>query len=204
MVQTQVAETSVTKSERLGVLVQTGLLAGPFMSMIDSSVVNVALPDIAKALHSTLATVQWVASAYLLALGMALTGTAYLAKRFGTKQVYLVSLIGFTVSSVLCAVAPSVCTLIAARVVQGVFGAALVPLAMNMLFGKAKAGNQVSAAAGMILFACDRAISRRRSRSLGGLANDFPGQCSCWHPGGDWGETSAWYHRASGDQWGTL
>jgi EmrB/QacA subfamily drug resistance transporter len=155
MVQTQVAESSGTKStkpERLGVMVQTGLLAGPFMSMIDSSVVNVALPDIANALHSTLATVQWVASAYLLALGMALTGTAYLAKRFGTKQVYLVSLLGFTVSSALCAVASSVWTLIAARVVQSVFGAPLVPLAMNMLFGKGKAGNQMSAAAGMILF----------------------------------------------------
>ncbi|WP_067931768.1 DHA2 family efflux MFS transporter permease subunit [Alicyclobacillus kakegawensis] len=151
-------------NERLGVLVQTGLLAGPFMSMVDSSVVNVALPDMAMALHSSLTKVQWVASAYLLALGMSLTGTVYLAKRFGTKQVYLVSLIGFTLSSVLCALAPSAGTLIAARVMQGVFGAPLVPLAMNMLLGKGKAGKQISAVAGMILF-----LAPAVGPSLGGV-----------------------------------
>ncbi|SFU58495.1 MDR family MFS transporter [Alicyclobacillus macrosporangiidus] len=164
MNQTQIADTHVAETERLGVMVQIGLLAGPFMSMLDSSVVNVALPDMAKALHSSLATVQWVASAYLLALGMALTGTAYLAKRFGTKQIYLLSLIGFTVSSVLCAVAPSIWTLIGARVVQGVFGAPLVPLAMNMLLGKGSVGNQMSAAAGLILF-----LAPAVGPSLGGV-----------------------------------
>ncbi|MCL6627869.1 MAG: MFS transporter, partial [Alicyclobacillus shizuokensis] len=161
---TQTADTHGAETERLGVLVQIGLLAGPFMSMIDSSVVNVALPDMAIALDSSLATVQWVASAYLLALGMSLTGTVYLAKRFGTKPVYLVSLIGFTVSSVLCALAPSAGTLIADRVMQGVFGAPLVPLAMNMLLGKGKAGKQISAAAGMILF-----LAPAVGPSLGGV-----------------------------------
>lgn len=152
MDQIRVEDTDGVGRERLGVLIQAGLLAGPFMSMIDSSVVNVALPDMAAALHSSLAIVQWVASAYLLALGVALAGTAYLARRFGTKSVYLSSLIGFSICSVFCAGSPTIGMLIFARVAQGVFGAPLVPLAMNMLLGKGKAGNQMSALAGVILF----------------------------------------------------
>ncbi len=150
--QSQSCNRSVIEPYRLGALVQAGLLAGPFMSMIDSSVVNVALPDMATQMHTSLAMVQWVASAYLLALGMALAGTAYLAKRFGTKQIYFASLVTFTMASVLCAISPGVRTLIFFRILQGVFGAPLVPLAMNMLLGKGKAGQQMSAVAGMILF----------------------------------------------------
>lgn len=157
-------------SGRLGVMVQSGLLAGPFMSMIDSSVVNVALPAMAAGMHSALATVQWVASAYLLALGMALTGTDYLAKRFGTKRIYLVGLAGFTLSSALCAISPNIDTLIFARVLQGIFGAPLVPLAMNMLMGKGKAGKQISATAGMILF-----LAPAVGPSLGGVLIHWAG-----------------------------
>jgi EmrB/QacA subfamily drug resistance transporter len=135
----------------LGVMALIGVLAGPFMTMIDSSIVNIALPDMASELHGSLANVQWVVSAYLLALAVALTGTAFLAKRFGTHRTYLVSLAGFTVTSALCAFAPSLTLLIGARILQGVFGAPLIPLAMNMLFGGG-AMKQMPAAAGMMLF----------------------------------------------------
>ncbi|HKI57914.1 MAG TPA: MFS transporter, partial [Trueperaceae bacterium] len=128
-----------------------GILAGPFMTMIDSSIVNIALPDMARELHGSLGNVQWVVSAYLLALAVALTGTAYLAKRFGTHRIYLLSLAGFTVTSALCAFAPSLPLLIGARILQGVFGAPLIPLAMNMLFGGGVV-KQMPAAAGMMLF----------------------------------------------------
>ncbi len=136
---------------RLGVLAMVGILAGPFMTMIDSSIVNIALPDIAGELQASLGSVQWVVSAYLLALAVALTGTAYLAKRFGTHRIYLLSLAGFTVTSALCAFAPSLPLLIGARILQGVFGAPLIPLAMNLLFGGG-ALRQMPAAAGMMLF----------------------------------------------------
>ncbi len=75
------------------------LLAGPFLSMVDSNIVNVALPAIAGQLHAALATAQWVLSGYLLALAAALAASAYLAKRFGARRVYLASLIGFTLAS---------------------------------------------------------------------------------------------------------
>ena len=75
---------------RLGPLVQYALLAGPLLSMLDSSVVNVAVEPIARELHAGLTTVQWTVSGYLLALGAGLAGTAYLARRFGTPSIGLV------------------------------------------------------------------------------------------------------------------
>jgi hypothetical protein len=71
---------------RLGPLVQYALLAGPLLSMLDSSIVNVAVEPIARELHASLSTVQWTVSGYLLALGAGLAGTAYLARRFGTGR----------------------------------------------------------------------------------------------------------------------
>ncbi len=131
---------------------QAGLLAGPFLSMLDSNIVNVALPDIALQLHSSLEMAQWIVSGYLLALAAVLATSAYLAKRFGSSRVYLVSLLGFTVASALCALAPTIDVLIAARALQGALGAPLVPLAMGMLLGQRGAARQMPAAAGIVLF----------------------------------------------------
>jgi MFS family permease len=137
---------------RLGFWAQAGLLAGPFLSMIDSSVINVALPAMARSLHSSIAGVQWVASAYLLALGLGTPIAAYVAKRWGTERIYALSLFGFTAASGLCALAPTVPVLVTVRILQGAFGALLVPLAMNMLLGGDRARSRMSAAAGMVLF----------------------------------------------------
>ncbi len=132
---------SMSSSSRssLTAATQVGLLAGPFLSMLDSNIVNVALPDIALQLHSSLETAQWIVSGYLLALAAVLAASAYLAKRFGTSRVYLASLLGFTLASALCALAPTMGVLIAARALQGALGAPLVPLAMGMLLGQGAA-----------------------------------------------------------------
>src|SRR5215471_259345 len=131
---------------------QAGLLAGPFLSMLDSNIVTVALPDIALQLHSSLETAQWIVSGYLLALAAVLAASAYLARRFGTGRVYLASLLGFTLASALCALAPTMGFLIAARALQGALGAPLVPLAMGMLLGQGGVARQMSPAAGIVLF----------------------------------------------------
>jgi hypothetical protein len=103
-------------SGRLSPLAQLGLLVGPLLSMVDSSIVNVAVPDVAAELGASLDTVQWVVSGYLLSLAAALAATSYLARRFGTRRVYAASMIGFVLASALCAVAPSAPALIVARV----------------------------------------------------------------------------------------
>ena len=137
---------------RLGPLVQYALLAGPLLSMLDSSIVNVAVEPIARELHAGLTTVQWTVSGYLLALGAGLAGVAYLARRYGTLPVYRVSVIAFTVASALCALAPDARVLVAARVVQGLVAAPLVPLAMSMLLGGTSRTRSISPLAGIMLF----------------------------------------------------
>jgi EmrB/QacA subfamily drug resistance transporter len=137
---------------RLIPLVQYALLAGPLLSMLDSSIVNVAVEPIARELHASLTTVQWTVSGYLLALGAGLAGTAYLARRFGTLPVYRVSVVAFTLASALCALAPDAAVLVGARVLQGLVAAPLVPLAMSMLLGGSGNSRSISPLAGIMLF----------------------------------------------------
>jgi len=129
------------------------LLAGPMLSMIDSSVVNVAVPVIVTDLHTTLATAAWTLSGYLLGLACGLAASPWLARRFGTMPAYRAALAGFVLASAACAVAPSVGLLIAARVVQGLVGAPMVPLAMGLLLGRDGAARTMPASAGIMLFA---------------------------------------------------
>jgi EmrB/QacA subfamily drug resistance transporter len=151
-------------ARKAGPLVQYALLAGPLLSMLDSSIVNVAVEPIARELRASLTVVQWTVSGYLLALGAGLAGTAYLARRFGTLPVYRASVIAFTVASALCALAPAAGVLVGARILQGLVAAPLVPLAMSMLLGGgpdtadgkstagAKGSRSISPVAGILLF----------------------------------------------------
>lgn len=148
-----VSSPTAKMEQRLTALVLLGLLAGPFMSMIDSSVVNVALAVIARGFKADLATAQWVISGYLLALAFGLPASAFLAKRYGTRRIYLFSIAGFTLSSLVCAFAPTLPVLIATRVLQGLCGAPLVPLAMNVLLGPNGSARQgIPPVAGGLLF----------------------------------------------------
>jgi EmrB/QacA subfamily drug resistance transporter len=143
---------SRTGTPRLGLLVTFGLMTGPFLSMLDSNIVNVAVPTIAKDFGTSLTVVQWTLSGYLLAQAGALALSPFLAKRFGTKPVYMASVAAFTTASVLCATSKSIEFLIAARVLQGFAGAPLVPLAMSMMMGPSGASRQMSPAAAILLF----------------------------------------------------
>jgi EmrB/QacA subfamily drug resistance transporter len=129
------------------------LIAGSMLSMIDSNVVNVAIPDISRQLHGSLTSVQWTVSGYLLALAAALPASSFLAKRFGAIRVYGMSLAAFTVASVGCAFAQDVPQLVAVRGLQGIAAAPLVPLSMNLLFGQAGAGEgKIPVSAGIMFF----------------------------------------------------
>jgi EmrB/QacA subfamily drug resistance transporter len=126
------------------------------LSMIDSSVVNVAVPSIVGGLHSSLGTAAWVVSGYLLGLACGLAATPWLARRYGTLPAYGGALLAFTLASAGCALVPSVALLIVARVVQGLAGAPMVPLAMSLILDPACAGDRtrgMPASAGVVLFA---------------------------------------------------
>jgi EmrB/QacA subfamily drug resistance transporter len=141
---------------RLPAVVRLCFLAGPMLSMIDSSVVNVAVPSIVGGLHTSLGTAAWAVSGYLLGLACGLAATPWLARRYGTLPAYGAALLAFTLASAACALVPSVALLIAARVVQGLAGAPMVPLAMSLILDPARAGDRtrgMPASAGVVLFA---------------------------------------------------
>lgn len=161
---------TVSSRRRLGAAAQFALLAGSLLSMLDSSIVTVAISPIVRELHAPLTTVQWAVSGYLLALGTGLTATPYLARRFGTLPIYRLSLVAFTLASVGCALAPTTEMLVAGRVLQGLAGAPMVPLAMSMLLGRGDTTKSMSPVAGVLLF-----LGPALGPSLGGLLIDVGG-----------------------------
>lgn len=129
------------------------LVAGPMLTMIDSAVVNVAIPQIARSLHSPLPQVQWAVSGYLLGLAVGQAVVVWLDRRFGTYRAYLASLLLFAAASLACAAAPGIAALIAFRLLQGLAGAPLVPLALALLLGPGAAADQMPLSAGLMFFA---------------------------------------------------
>jgi DHA2 family multidrug resistance protein len=107
---------------------------GAILEVIDTSIVNVAMPDIQGNLGATLAEVGWISTGYACANVVMIPLTAWLSDRFGRRQYLLFSLIGFTASSVLCGLAGNLGTLIVARVLQGLCGGGLLAKAQSILF----------------------------------------------------------------------
>ena len=106
---------------------------GSFVAGLDATVVNVALPAIQDDLGGGLAGQQWVANAYLLTLGSLILIGGSLGDIFGERRVFSLGVAGFGVASVLCALAPTIEVLVAARALQGIFGALLTPSALAVI-----------------------------------------------------------------------
>src|SRR5881227_516434 len=98
------------------------VLVGSIMSILDTTIVNVALATLSRELHASIAEIQWVVTGYMLSLAAVIPITGWAARRFGAKRVYLVSLVLFTAGSALCGLAGSTTELIAFRVLQGAGG----------------------------------------------------------------------------------
>ncbi|HEY2466433.1 MAG TPA: DHA2 family efflux MFS transporter permease subunit [Terracidiphilus sp.] len=106
---------------------------GSFLAQLDATVVNVSLSTLAVELHSSLTAIQWVTSGYLLALALMLPLNGWLVERIGAKALYLWCFSAFTLSSALCGVAWSANALIGFRVLQGMSGGLLAPMAQMMV-----------------------------------------------------------------------
>jgi len=120
----------VSSSQRLTLI---AAILGSTVVFLDSTVVNVALPAIADGLDAGLAGQQWVVEAYMLTLVSLLLVGGSLGDQFGRRRIFVFGLVGFGATSVLCAVAPSVELLIAARALQGIAGALLVPGSLSLV-----------------------------------------------------------------------
>ena len=106
---------------------------GSGIAFLDGTVVNTALPAIQADLHTSLAGQQWILTGYLLTLGSLLVLGGSLGDLFGRRRLFVYGLVGFSITSMLCGLAPNLGVLIAARVLQGVSAAALVPGSLAML-----------------------------------------------------------------------
>jgi MFS transporter, DHA2 family, multidrug resistance protein len=104
-----------------------------FMENLDTTIANVALPYIAGGLGVSEDEASWVITTYLVANAVSLTSSSYLAQRFGRKSFFLICLGAFTASSVLCGFAPNLQMLLLFRIVQGLGGGGMVPVAQSIL-----------------------------------------------------------------------
>lgn len=117
-----------------GLLMVAGVaVLGALMSILDVTVVNVAIPALVQEFDSTLSTIQWVATGYTLALATVIPVSGWGAERFGTKRLYMISVGLFVAGSVLAGLAWSAESLIAFRVLQGFGGGMIMPLVMMIL-----------------------------------------------------------------------
>src|SRR3954471_23383335 len=111
-------------------------ILGTIAAFIDSTVVNVALPQIREDLGGGLAGQQWLTDAYLLTLGSLLLLGGSLGDLYGRRRAFSLGITGFGVASGLCAVAPTIETLILARALQGLAAALLVPNTLGLIVAR--------------------------------------------------------------------
>jgi DHA2 family multidrug resistance protein len=109
------------------------VILATLMQALDTTIANVALPYMQGSVSASQDQIDWVLTSYIVAAAIMTPPTGYLAGRFGLKRLFLVSIAGFTVASMLCGMAQSLVEIVLFRVLQGLFGAALVPLSQTVL-----------------------------------------------------------------------
>jgi EmrB/QacA subfamily drug resistance transporter len=140
--------------------------AGAFLVFLDTTIVNIAFPDISASFpEASRGLLSWVLDGYFVVLAALLVPAGGIADRYGHRRVFLVGVASFTVSSLLCAVAPSLETLIAARVLQGVGGALIAPTSLAIVLDSFPVERR---AAGVGLWGAAAAAAAAIGPSLGG------------------------------------
>jgi DHA2 family multidrug resistance protein len=114
-------------------MITLSIMLATIMQTLDGTIANVALPHMQGTLSASQDQIAWVLTAYIIASAIATPVTGWLCDRFGQKNIFMASITGFTVASALCGMSNSLAQIVAARLLQGVFGAALVPLAQVVL-----------------------------------------------------------------------
>ena len=109
------------------------VIMGAIMSVLDTTIVNVALHDLTRDLHAPLASIQWVITGYLLSLAAVIPVTGWAVRRYSARRLYLIALVVFTAGSALCALATNSTELIAFRVLQGIGGGMITPIGQMIL-----------------------------------------------------------------------
>ncbi|MCB9994223.1 MAG: DHA2 family efflux MFS transporter permease subunit [Hyphomicrobiaceae bacterium] len=114
-------------------LLTAGLMLATVMQVLDTTIANVALPHMAASLNAAQSEITWVLTSYIVAAAIATPLTGWFADQFGQKRLFLTSIAGFTLISMLCGLATGLTEMVVFRILQGIFGAMIVPLAQTVL-----------------------------------------------------------------------
>ena len=150
-------------------LIAVGVMMATFMEVLDTSIANIALPHIAGGLSATAEEATWVLTSYLVSNAIVLPTTGWMANYFGRKRLFVTCILMFTVASALCGLAWDLPTLVIARVLQGIGGGAMVPIAQSIMlesFPVQKRG------AAMALFAQGVVVAPILGPTIGGWITD--------------------------------
>ncbi len=128
-------------------MITIAVMIGTLMQVLDTTIANVALPHMQTSLGANRETVNWVLTSYIVASAIAIPITGWLADRIGRKRLFVISTIAFTASSALCASAVGLNEMVVFRVLQGIAGAFLAPLAQSVLFDINRPENHAKAMA---------------------------------------------------------
>src|SRR5206468_603962 len=121
------------KLDRETLVLGAVVVIGTIMAILDATIVNVAVPTLGRDFHTSISTIQWVMTGYLLAFASVIPLTGWASERFGAKRVWITSLLLFLAGSVLAGAAWSVDALIAFRVLQGLGAGLLMPVGQTIL-----------------------------------------------------------------------
>jgi DHA2 family multidrug resistance protein len=114
-------------------LITVSIMLATVMNSLDTTIANVALPHMAGSVSASADQITWVLTSYIVAAAIMTPLTGWLAGRLGRKTVFMVSILGFTFASALCGAAQSLGQIVGFRLLQGLFGAALIPLSQAVL-----------------------------------------------------------------------
>jgi EmrB/QacA subfamily drug resistance transporter len=171
------SQTSAVASDRIPrqVWIISGVaMLGAVMSILDTTIVNVALATLGKDLHSSLTQIQWVITAYMLSLAAVIPVTGWASRRFGAKRIFIISLVLFTFGSLLCGLATSDTELILFRVLQGMGGGMIMPLA-QIIMADAAGPKRMGRVMGLV------AVPMMLAPTLGPLLGGTIIQALNWH-----------------------
>jgi MFS transporter, DHA2 family, multidrug resistance protein len=114
-------------------LITIAVMLGTLLQVLDTTIANVALPNMQGTLSATQDQISWVLTSYIVGAAIMTPPTGWLAGRFGRKRIYIISMVGFLVASFLCGTATSLTEMVLLRVLQGLFGASMVPISQAIL-----------------------------------------------------------------------
>src|ERR1700683_2457999 len=132
MASTQASAASFTLTPELR-RISSVVVLGSIMSILDTTIVAVALDTLGRDFRVSVSTVQWVTTGYLLSLAVVIPVTGWAVDRFGHKRIFMLSLTLFIIGSSLCGLAWSASALIGFRVLQGIGGGMILPVGQSML-----------------------------------------------------------------------